>query len=205
MFITLEGGEGAGKTTLIEGLRKQLVADHHEVVVTREPGGTALGERIREWLLHGRDDLSPYAELQLFLAVRAQHLHEVIHPALNRGAIVLCDRYNDSSIAYQGYARGLDPEAVATQCELACGGKKADLTLYLDLPPAEGLDRLGEARDRIEGAGLDFHHRVRSGFLALAKAEPERVRQLDARQPKEALLALALREITDKVAWQTSK
>ena len=139
------------------------------------------------------------AELQLFLAVRAQHLQEVVLPALEAKKVVICDRFNDSTVAYQGYGRGLDPKAVATQCDLACLGMKPDLTLYLDLPPAEGLSRLGEARDRIESEDLSFHHSVRDGFLLRAEEEPERIITLDARQPKEVILALAIRTVADRL------
>jgi dTMP kinase len=199
MFITIEGGEGAGKSTLIQGLREYFSSIGREIVVTREPGGTAIGERIREWLLHGRETITPMAELQLFLAVRAQHLNEVIEPALVRGDVLLCDRYNDSSIAYQGYGRGLGADVVATLCDLATSGRSPDLTFYLDLPPREGLNRLGEARDRIESEEMDFHNRVRNGFLAQADKEPERICVVDARKPKEAVLAEAIVKVAGKL------
>jgi dTMP kinase len=199
MFITIEGGEGAGKSTLIQGLQRCILSKGLDVIVTREPGGTDFGERIRDWLLHSTADISPMAELQLFLAVRAQHLHEVILPALKEGKFVLCDRYNDSSIAYQGYGRGLGVETVSALCQLACEGKNPDLTFYLDLAPVEGLSRLGKQRDRIESEQLSFHHCVREGFLAQAEREPDRMRVLNAREPKEVVLALAIGELDQRL------
>ncbi len=199
MFISVEGGEGAGKTTLIEGLRDHLVAQGHEVVLTREPGGTDLGERIRQWLLHGKEGLDAQAELQLFLAVRAQHLAEVIRPAISRGAIVLCDRFNDSTVAYQGFGRNLGAESVAEQCLLACSGQEPDLTLFLDLPAVEGLARLEGDHDRIESAGLNFHEKVREGFHWRLQQDSDRMVQLNAKEAKEVVLALAIAAVEERL------
>jgi dTMP kinase len=143
LFITFEGGEGAGKTTLIDSIARQLAASHYYVVKTREPGGTHLGEHVRTLLLHDHTDqpLSSYAELFLFLAARAQQLDEVIRPALEERKIVLCDRFNDSTIAYQGIARGLGLEQVAELCGLVCRETQPHLTFYLDIDPSLGLAR----------------------------------------------------------------
>src|SRR6187431_1687241 len=146
IFITIEGGEGAGKTTLIESLYQHLLGLGREVLKTREPGGTPLGEEIRKILLHSTGPVSPYAELSLFLASRAQHISELIAPALAAGKVVLCDRFNDSTIAYQGMARGLGMEEVAAVCRFICAGLEPQLTLYLDIDPAVGLSRAKKSR-----------------------------------------------------------
>lgn len=157
MFVTVEGGDGAGKSTLIEHLVP------HFDLITREPGGCELAETIRKWLLHS--PTCPEAETLLFLAARAQHINEVIEPALKAGKSVLCDRFNDSTIAYQGYGRQLGRERVETLCNLACP-LKPDLSIYIDLDPKIALARL-KGLDRIEQEELAFHERVREGFLAL--------------------------------------
>ena len=198
MFVTFEGGEGAGKTTLIDGLVRALEAKGRSVLKTREPGGTPLGEAVRSLLLHKADmGVCPHAELMLFLASRAQHVADVIAPALRAGRVVLCDRFNDSSIAYQGAARGLGAEKVAAACAFASQGVEPQLTLYLDIAPEVGLQRAKRqrAQDRIEAEALEFHAKIREGYLALANQHPERIRVLDAAKPPEAVLAAALREL----------
>ncbi|MGE5596865.1 MAG: dTMP kinase [Hyphomicrobiales bacterium] len=171
MFVVLEGGEGAGKSTLAEALAGRLRAAGREVVVTREPGGTRVGELLRG-LLH--EPLSPWAETFAFLTARAQLVAEVIRPALERGAVVLCDRFAPSTFAYQGYARGLDLGELRTANAIATGGLQPDLVLYLDLPPEVGLPRKhGESEAIRTGLeGLAFHRAVREGYHALAKAAP---------------------------------
>lgn len=176
LLITLEGGEGAGKTTLIESIVKELASQGHNVLKVREPGGTGLGEQIRSLLLHHTGAMSPYAELCLFLAARAQHIAEVIEPALSEGRIVICDRFNDSSVVYQGVGRGIGADQVRTLCNFMTQGIHPNLTLYLDVPPEVGLARLTKAReqDRIEMETIDFHQKIRRAYLAIQKSEPGR-------------------------------
>ncbi len=178
MFITLEGGEGVGKTTQQALLAQQLCQAGYPCLCTREPGGTALGRALREILLHG-DPLTPLAELFLYAADRAEHVQKCILPALAAGQVVVCDRFTDSTLAYQGYGRGLDLQQVRQLNHLATGGLQPQLTLWLDLAPEVGLarSRLG---DRLEQERLEFHRRVHQGFQALAAAEPQRIVRIDA-------------------------
>lgn len=178
MFITLEGGEGVGKTTQQALLAERLQREGYACVSTREPGGTALGEALRELLLHG-DPLTPLAELLLYAADRAEHVNKVIAPALAVGQVVICDRFTDSTLAYQGYGRGLNLEQIRQLNHLATGGLQPQLTLWLDLAPEVGLarSRLG---DKLEQEHLEFHRRVYRGFQALAAAEPQRIVRIDA-------------------------
>ena len=194
-LVTLEGGEGAGKTSAIAAIRDRLQAAGHEVVLTREPGGTPLAERIRELLLNPQDEaLAPETELLLMFASRAQHVREVVRPALRRGAFVVSDRFTDSSYAYQGAGRGLDPEWIAA-LERRAVGVKPGLTLLLDLDVREGRARTAGRDlwpDRIESEQDDFFERVRAGFRRRAAAEPERFRVIDAAlPPREVGLAVA--------------
>jgi dTMP kinase len=195
VFITFEGGEGAGKTTLIEGIFRHLTAKGLSVVRTREPGGTVLGEKIRSLLLHG-SEMSPYTELALFLASRAQHVAEVILPALKAGKVVLCDRFHESSIAYQGIARGLGKEDVEHMTVFLSQGLLPDVTFYLDLDPSVGFHRIEKSRnhDRIEQEGLPFHLKIRNAYLELVKENP-RICLLDATLPKEKVYAKALEKM----------
>ncbi|WP_313222668.1 dTMP kinase [Pseudoxanthomonas mexicana] len=206
-LVTLEGGEGAGKTSAIAAIRDRLQAAGHEVVLTREPGGTPLAERIRELLLNPQDEaLAPETELLLMFASRAQHVREVVRPALRRGAFVVSDRFTDSSYAYQGAGRGLDPEWIAA-LERRAVGVKPGLTLLLDLDVREGRARTAGRDlwpDRIESEQDDFFERVRAGFRARAAAEPQRFRVIDAAQPPagvaaavEAAITAYLRTLTD--------
>ncbi|ABD01813.1 thymidylate kinase [Synechococcus sp. JA-2-3B'a(2-13)] len=178
MFITLEGGEGVGKTTQQALLVERLRQEGYACLCTREPGGTALGKTLRELLLHG-DPFSPLAELLLYAADRAEHVSKVIAPALAAGQVVVCDRFTDSTLAYQGYGRGLDLEKIRQLNHLATGGLQPHLTLWLDLPPEVGLAR-AKARDRLEQERLEFHRRVYQGFQALAAAEPQRIVRISA-------------------------
>jgi dTMP kinase len=192
LFITFEGVDGAGKTTQIALLRATLEQDGFDVCVTREPGGDPLGESVRQLLLHS--DMTPRAELLLFLASRAQNVEQVIRPHLAAGGVVLCDRFTDSSLAYQGHARGLGAETVARLNAFAVNGVTPDLTLLLDLPPEIGLARQAE-HNRMEGQGLEFQQRVREGFLLAAQNNTERFRVLDAQAPVETLQATIYAEV----------
>ncbi len=187
-FISLEGGEGAGKTSAISALRDQLQARGHEVVLTREPGGTPLAERIRELVLQPQGEtLTAETELLLVFAARAQHVNRVIRPALQRGAFVVSDRFTDSSYAYQGEGRGLDAAWIA-ELERQVVGLKPGLTLLLDLDVREGRARTAGRDlwpDRIESEQDDFFERVRQGFRKRAAAEPQRFRLIDAGQTPE--------------------
>ena len=194
-LVTLEGGEGAGKTTVLHALRDALAANGADVVCTREPGGTPLAERIRELLLDpNHEPASPQAELLLMFASRAQHVRETILPALKRGAWVLCDRFTDSSHAYQGGGRGLDP-ALITTLERDVVGIRPGLTLLLDLGVDEGRQRARGrdlVPDRIERERDEFFERVRAAYLARAAAEPQRIRVLDASRPAVEVAAEAV-------------
>ncbi|GAA1603231.1 dTMP kinase [Leucobacter chromiireducens] len=186
LFVTLEGGDGAGKTTQAELLEAWFVARGREVVRTREPGGTPLGAEIRRLLLHGGDEIGavdPRAEALLYAADRAQHVATVVRPALERGAVVVQDRYIDSSLAYQGAGRVLDGGEVRQLSEWAVDGLWPQLTVLLDLPTEAAAARRqarGGASDRLESEAEAFHVAVREGFLALAAAEPDRFLVLDA-------------------------
>ena len=186
MFVTFEGLDGSGKTTQVERLRARLEAEGREVVATREPGGTPLGEGIRELVLHGHE-MSPWAEALLFAAARAEHVEEVIRPALERGADVLCDRYVDSSLAYQGIARGLGLERVLEVNLDAVGGLLPERTFVLALDSETASGRVGESPDRIEREEPGFRARVEAAFLELAERFPERIVVLDASLPAEEL------------------
>jgi len=194
-FITFEGPEGAGKSSQIRMLAEALRASGREVVTTREPGGTPLAEAIRNVVKGHRGDeaVHPVTELLLMEAARSQHVSQVISPALAAGRVVLCDRFFDSTTAYQGGGRGLDREMVERLNALGTLGVKPDLTLLLDLPPERGFERTGrrvETRgeyDRFELEKLDFHRRVRQTFLDLAAREPERVKVIAADRDPEAI------------------
>jgi dTMP kinase len=190
-FVSFEGGDGTGKTTQIHALENYLVQQGRSCVVTREPGGTSLGKLIRQVLLEvGDHDIAPSTELFLYLADRAQHVNEIIRPALAAGKIVLCDRFTDSTVAYQGYGRGIDLKLLRQLNDVADGGVSPDLTILLDCPVAMGLGRTsrrpsveGQPReDRFERETIEFHEKIRAGFLAMARAEPARFRVIDAAQ-----------------------
>ena len=192
-FITFEGGEGAGKTTLIHEMARRLSSGDKPVLVTREPGGTRIGEAIRSILLDS-PSLTKEGELCLFLASRAQHVQEVILPALKEGRIVLCDRFNDSTIAYQGAARGLGVDLVTRFCHLVSQGVVPDLTFYLDIDPQIGLARVGALRtkDRIEAEELHFHIQIRKAYLEIQATEPLRCISIDASQSIEQVIEEAM-------------
>ena len=204
MFITLEGIEGSGKTTLIENLADVFRTLNHEVLVTREPGGCALGRDLRGLLLNPETAICSEAELFLFLADRAQHVAEVIRPALAKGVVVLCDRYADSTVVYQGYGRGLDIERLRDLNDMAVGGLWPDRTFVLDMDPKAALTRarrrnaeLGVAgkEGRFEAESLPFHTRIREGFKLWAAHNTKRVVILDAADSPEGLMHQALANI----------
>jgi len=202
MFITFEGPDGGGKTTQIARLQASLEARGVPVLRTREPGGDFVGERVRDVLLHAPADqpLTPEAELFLFAAARAQNVAHVVRPALRAGKIVLCDRYTDSTIAYQGFGRRWPLEVVRQVNAIATGGLAPDRTFLLDLPPEVGLSRQDEGdKDRLDRESLEFHGRVRAGFLAAAQAEPARIVILDATRPPDDIAADILRRTLELV------
>jgi dTMP kinase len=187
-FVTFEGGEGVGKTTQIAKLAHALEAQGHQVVVTREPGGSTIANRIRSILLDPKNKgLVPLAELFLYEASRAQHVQEIVLPALQAGKIVICDRYIDSSVVYQGAARGLEAKMVTRLNEMATGGLCPQRTFILDLDPRIGLARVGSRGiiDRMEKEALSFHIAVRDGFRALAKRERKRCRLVDSSRSRD--------------------
>ena len=184
VLITFEGVEGSGKTTQMARLGRWLKTRGYKVELTREPDGTALGAAVRRLFERGPQ---PLAQVFLFLAARHQHVAEKIRPWLASGRVVLCDRYTDATLAYQGYAGGIDPATIRELNVLATGGVLPDLTLLFDLDPAEGFRRIGRRqRDHFERQALAFHRRVRRGYLEIQRAEPKRVRIVDAaRDPAE--------------------
>ncbi len=186
-FIVFEGGEGAGKSTQVEALARRLSREGYEVVSTHEPGGTPLGEDVRSWL-KTRTDLTPTTELLLFAAARAQLVENVIAPALHSGKIVICDRFTASTIAYQGYGRGLDMELIGRLNQAATGGLQPDLTVFLDVPVEVGLARKkGSGFDTFEAEAIEFHLRVRDGYLAQAAHEADSWLILDSTLKRDAL------------------
>ena len=186
MFITLEGPEGSGKTSQLPALADHLRYAGYEVVVTREPGGTTVGDQIRDVLMNLENvSILPRTEILLFLAARAQHVEGLIRPALKAGKLVLCDRFGDSTLAYQGYGHETDLEALRFLLNYSTGGLKPDLTLLLDVPVKDGLARkLDKTQEwnRLDAYAEAFHERVRQGYLSLAREEPERWVLIDATQ-----------------------
>lgn len=180
LFITFEGADGCGKTTQLNLLKDYLTKKHFDVVLTREPGGKGLGEKIREILLNYDGEVSNRCESFLFLADRAQNVDVIVNPAIKQGKIVLCDRHTDSSVAYQGYGRGLDIEQIKALNNLATGGKQPDLTLVFDVDIETSMKRVGNQKDRMESSGIEFFNRVRNGYLELAKQEPDRIKVIDS-------------------------
>jgi dTMP kinase len=200
-FITFEGIEGSGKSTLLDRLAREM---GDRAVPTREPGGTAAGRAIRELLLdRASDGLTPMAELLLYFADRAQNVAQVIRPALAAGRFVLCDRHVESSLAYQGFARGLPLAAIRQLAQLATGGLRPDLIVLVDVPVEVGLGRVGRrgAQDRLESEDLDFHGRVRQGFLALRDEEPSRWLLLDGTRPEQAVFEMLVEGLRARGMW----
>lgn len=179
-FITFEGADGCGKTTQSKLVQEYLEKKGYEVIWTREPGAKGLGQKIRELLLHYDGDVAPVCEAFLFLADRAQHIEHLIKPAVEAGKIVICDRHTDSTIAYQGYGRGEDIKQLKYLNEIATGAIKPDLTFVFDVSTDVAQKRVGDEKDRMESAGIEFHKKVRQGYLEIAKLEPQRVKVIDA-------------------------
>lgn len=203
MFISFEGIEGSGKSTVMATLERALRAEGHEVVVTREPGGTPAGDAAREILLHKRDmAISPLTELMLMNASRAQLVADVVRPALARGAVVLCDRYMHSSVAYQGYGRGIPLDLVRAVCEAATGGLMPDLTLLIDVTYETSRARISErsrSHDRMEREEEAFHRRIREGYLEMAKHD-ERFVCIDGERAPEEVADAALAALSAVMA-----
>lgn len=187
LFITFEGPDGCGKTTQMKLLAEYFEKKGKEVVLTREPGGKGLGEKVREILLNYDGEVSDRCESFLFLADRAQNIDIIVNPAVKEGKIVLCDRHIDSTVAYQGYGRGLNIDRINMLNNIATNGKKPDLTLVFDVDVETSMKRVGKEKDRMESAGIDFHNRVRKGYLELAKQEPKRIKVLDATKSIEEI------------------
>ncbi len=201
MFITFEGIEGSGKTTLLQGIAGRLRAAKRNILVTREPGGTAAGNAIRKVFLEAGLRIDPLTEAFLVNASRAQLVSEEIGPALEASRLVLCDRYTDSTLAYQGYGRGMDWDRLRDLCGMATGGLRPDLTFLVDIDVQTSRARVtsrANTVDRVEAADLDFHERVRAGFLSLARAEPERIIVLNGECTREQLVEDALTHISEQ-------
>ncbi len=193
MFITLEGPEGGGKTTQINALAQFLRAGGRQTLSLREPGGTSISEQVRAILMHlGNTAMHPRSEILLFLAARAQLVEEVIRPALAQGTVILCDRYADSTLAYQGYGHSVDLDMLRRLLDFATGGLQPDLTFLLDIDPLDGLRRKQAASEwnRLDAYDAEFHRRVRQGYFQLAAAEPQRWVVVDACQPADAVQAV---------------
>lgn len=185
LFITFEGADGCGKTTQLNLLNEYLKKKNLETVVTLEPGGTEIGKNLRQILLHYKGFVSNNAELFLYLADRAQHIEQIVVENTIKGKIVLCDRCIDSTVAYQGYARGGDIEKMNLLNDIATGGCKPDITFVFDVDSLTAQKRVGSEKDRLEKEGLEFHKKVRFGYLELAKKYPERIKVIDANQSIE--------------------
>ena len=189
LFITFEGADGCGKTTQINLLNKYLTEKNYETVVTLEPGGSDIGKNLRQILLHHKGFVSNVAELFLYLADRAQHIEEIVIKNVKEGKIVLCDRCIDSTVAYQGYARGGDIDRINLLNEIATQGKKPDITFVFDVDSLVAQKRLGNEKDRLEQEGLEFHKKVRFGYLELAKKYPDRIKVIDSNKPIEEVFS----------------
>ncbi len=205
-IISFEGIEGSGKTTQARLLAGYLRDRGYDVLETAEPGGTRIGEKIRRLLLEPQNHMEPLAELLLYYSSRAQLVKEVIEPAIRRGTVVITDRFTDSTVAYQGYARGIDLRIINTLNEIVVPGIRPSLTFLLDIDVKEGLRRNRHARkeDRFELEAVEFHNRVRRGFLDIAGREPERVKVIDAsRTPAE--VGLEIRKIMEGLSWRSGR
>ncbi len=199
-FITFEGADGCGKTTQIELLNKYLQENGKETLLTREPGAKGLGVKLREILLNYDGEVSPNCESFLFLADRAQHVDCIIKPALDSGKIILCDRHTDSTVAYQGYGRGLDIDRITSLNIIATSGLKPDLTIVFDIDVETSMERVGKTKDRMESAGMEFFNKVRQGYLEIAKKEPNRVKVINSSDTIENIHKQVL-ELVNKL-WQ---
>lgn len=203
-FITVEGPEGAGKTTIIDMLAGNLAEEGYQVLQTREPGGIEIAEQIRSVILDKKNTkMDPRTEALLYAAARRQHLAEKVKPALDEGYIILCDRFIDSSLAYQGYARGLGIEEVYSINSFAIEGMMPELTLYFDIDPESGLNRINQHKgrevNRLDLEQLDFHHKVREGYLKLMELYPERIFKIDASKPLEEVYQQAESKLKEQI------
>lgn len=203
-FITVEGPEGAGKTTIIDMLASNLAEEGYQVLQTREPGGIEIAEQIRSVILDKKNTkMDPRTEALLYAAARRQHLAEKVKPALDEGYIILCDRFIDSSLAYQGYARGLGIEEVYSINSFAIEGMMPELTLYFDIKPEAGLERINQHKgrevNRLDLEKLDFHHKVREGYLKLMELYPERIFKIDASKPLEEVYQQAESKLKERI------
>jgi len=180
LFITFEGADGCGKTTQLNLLNEYLTKKQFDTFLTLEPGGSDIGKKLRQILLHHEGFVSDTAELLMYLADRAQHIEAVIKKNVNQGKIVLCDRHIDSTVAYQGYARGCDVEKINSLNDIATQGFKPDLTFIFDVDSEIAQQRVGKEKDRLESEGLEFHKKVRFGYLELAKKYPQRIKVINA-------------------------
>ncbi|WP_393960318.1 dTMP kinase [Priestia megaterium] len=199
-FITFEGPEGAGKTTIIHMVQQKLIQDGYTIVLTREPGGIRIAEQIREIILNpSNTEMDSRTEALLYAAARRQHLVEKVIPELNKGNIVLCDRFIDSSLAYQGHARGIGVEDIFAINQFAIEQTMPQATLYFDIEPEVGLERINKGRkdeiNRLDLESLDFHYKVQDGYLSLLSEFPERIRRIDANQPVEKVCEEAYKQI----------
>lgn len=197
LFITFEGIDGCGKTTQLDLLAQYLQSNRKEVLITREPGAKGLGEKLREILLNYEGEVSSNCEAFLFLADRAQHIDTIVKPAINAGKIVLCDRHTDSTIAYQGYGRGVDIEQLKMLNTIATSGFKPDLTFVFDIDVKTAFQRVGKSQDRMESAGIEFFEKTRNGYLEIGKHEPERVKVINSNDTIENIFA-QVKDIIDK-------
>ena len=194
LFITFEGADGCGKTTQLNLLKEYLINKNFDVLVTREPGAKGLGEKLRDILLNYDGEVSNRCESFLFLADRAQHIDTIVKPAIEKGQIVLCDRHTDSTVAYQGYGRGIDIEQINKLNNIATDGLKPDLTFVFDIDIETSMSRVGAEKDRMESAGNEFFNRVRNGYLQIAKNEPQRVKVIDATKSIDKVFESVLKE-----------
>jgi len=200
LFITFEGADGCGKTTQINLLNEYLKKKNYETFITLEPGGCDIGVNLRQILLHHEGYVSPRAEMFMYLADRAQHVDGVIKKQVEENKIVLCDRYIDSSIAYQGYARGGDIEQIDLLNNLATGGYQPNLTFVFDVDSTIAQQRVGTTKDRLEKEGLEFHKKVRFGYLELAKKYPNRIKVIDSNKSIEEVFE-QVKKIIDEILW----
>ena len=197
LFITFEGADGSGKTTQIKLLETYLTDKKKNFLLTRDPGGTKLGSKLREILLNYEGKIAPFCELFLYLADRAQHVDELIVPNLNEGKMVLCDRYIDSTLAYQGYARGLNIDEIINLNNLVTHSLMPDLTLLFDIDTNIAMTRIGDQKDRLESEAAHFHEKVRNGYLDLAKKNPQRIKIIDATMSIEDINKQVIKLIED--------
>ena len=198
LFITFEGADGCGKTTQINLLKDYLENKNYEIITTLEPGGSDIGKKLRQILLHHDGFVSPRAEMFMYLADRAQHIDTVIKNNVEKNKIVLCDRHIDSTVAYQGYGRGEDIEQINLLNEIATGGYKPDLTFVFDVDSEIAQKRVGNVKDRLESEGLEFHRKIRQGYLELAKKYPNRIKVINSNKTIEEVFE-QVKKIIDEI------